>query len=730
MSFLAPALLLGLLATLLPPLIHLLNRREPKPVPFAAIELLRRAHLRTARRARLRQLLLIALRALLLAALALAMARPYWEPRVEGAAPSQVGVEGAQVLVVDTSYAMGLRVSAEGAPAETLLDRARAHALRALDEARGPVGLVALGAKAEAPFGDPSGDRSTLREALLRLSPTPASGDVAEGVWAAFGLLRARPSSEPKRVLLLTSPRAARVTLPPPPPELGAVEVVAVDLVEGEGAARTLGNHALLQTRVWPAPQLGAGQWAVEAEVGNLSDERLDLWPISVEVEGRVLVRGFVSLAPGEVGLKRMYFKVEEGAQGSAGGAGRGELDGQGAGLRGWVRLAPDALPIDDARPFWISPAPPTRLLALNGDPRPVPHEDELFYLRRALAPEVTGEGRFELRVEPSEGLAVSAEGLAWADVALLANVPRPSRALGAELLRFVEQGGGLWLAPGARSEASRWNEALGPLLARPLREARRAGDAAASVRDRKVARLTQFERAHPLLAPFPDPLRSTLPQARVLTYELFDPAPTPKTAVVASLDEGSPFLLTREVGAGRVLLMGGPLDREWSDLVIRPDFVPFAQQCARFLTRRAPERGVEVLFGRPLALDLSGEGPFFDLSPEGERALFTPTEGEGARRWSLAAARGLGHHVALGEGGAAVERFVVSLDASASDLRPAAARGAARVAGAGARLEGRAGARRDLWPLALFGLFVLLALEAWTLSRGALRAGGAPARR
>lgn len=715
MSFLAPALLLGLLATLLPPLIHLLNRREPRPVPFAALELLRRAHLRTARRARLRQLLLIALRALLLAALALAMARPYWESRVEGAAPARVGAEGAQVLVVDLGYAMGLRVRG-GEGEETLLDRARAHALRALDEARGPVGLVTFGEKADAPFGEPSGDRSTLREALLRLSPTPAAGEPAEGVWAAFGLLRARPAAEPKRVLLLTSPRAARAALPPPPPELGAVEVVAVDLVEGSAAevGRALGNRALLQARVWPAPQLGAGQWAVEAEVGNFSDERLDLWPISVEVEGRTLVRGFVSLAPGEVGLKRMSFKVEEGAAGT--------------GLRGRVRLAPDALPIDDARPFWISPAPPTRLLALNGDPRPVPHEDELFYLRRALAPEVTGEGRFEVRAEPSEGLAVSPEALAAADVVLLANVPRPSRALGADLLRFVEAGGGLWLAPGARAEASRWNEALAPLLARPLREARRAGDAAASVRDRAAARLTQFERGHPLLAPFPDPLRSTLPQARVLTYQLFDPAPTPKTAVVATLDEGSPFLLTREVGAGRALLMGGPLDREWSDLVIRPDFVPLAQHCARFLTRRAPERGVEVTVGRPLLLDLSGEGPFYDLSPEGERAPLTPAEGEGARRWALAAARGLGHHQALDAGGAAAARFVVTLDARASDLR-AAAPEAARARGAAARREGRAEARRDLWPLALFGLFVLLALEALTLSRGA-RAAGAPARR
>jgi hypothetical protein len=718
-TFLAPALLLGLLATLLPPLIHLLNRREPKPVPFAAIELLRRAHLRTARRARLRQLLLIAVRALLLAALALAMARPYWEPRVEGAALSEVGGEGAQVLVLDVGYAMGLRVGGEAGEGETLLDRARAHALRALDESRGPVGLVTFGAQAEAPFGDPGADRSTLREALLRLSPTPAVGEPAEGVWAAFGLLRSRPAAERKRVWLLTSPRAARATLPPPPPELGEVEVVVVELVEGSAdeVRRAVGNHAILQARVWPAPQVGAGQWAVEAEVANFSAAPLSLWPISVEVEGQALVRGFVSLAPGEVGLKRMYFKVEEAAS----------LKGEalGVGLRGRVALAGDALPIDDARPFWISPAPPTRLLALNGDPRPVPHEDELFYLRRALAPEVTGEGRFEVRVEPSEGLAVGDEALAWADVVLLANVPRPSRALGAALLRFVEAGGGLWLAPGARAEAGRWNESLAPLLARPLREARRAGDAAASVRDRKVARLTQFERGHPLFAPFPDPLRSTLPQAQVLTYQLFDPAPTPQTAVVGTLDEGSPFLLTRAVGAGRALLMGGPLDREWSDLVIRPDFVPFAQQCARFLTRRAPERGREVAFGRPLALDLSGEGPFFDLSPEGERVVLTPTEGEAARAWSLPKARGLGHHQVLGEGGAVVERFVVSLDAKGSDLRPAVEEAGARAVAGGVRVEGRAGARRDLWPFALFGLFVLLALEALALSRGR-GAGGA----
>ena len=58
-TFLSPALLIGLIATVLPLIIHLLLRRKPKRVIFPSLEFILKSHRKTARRFKIRQLLLM-----------------------------------------------------------------------------------------------------------------------------------------------------------------------------------------------------------------------------------------------------------------------------------------------------------------------------------------------------------------------------------------------------------------------------------------------------------------------------------------------------------------------------------------------------------------------------------------------------------------------------------------------------------------------------------------------
>lgn len=712
MNFLSPLLLIGILAALLPPLIHLLNRREPKPVIFAAMEFLKRAHQRTARRVKLKQWLLIALRALLLAALAIAMARPYWQPQTKGMLAQQANQShaGAQVIVLDLSYFMSVKLST-GA---RFIDLARSHALSTLSETQGQIGLVLIDQEVHTPLGALSAAQASVREAILKAEPTSTQHPLEEGMLEAYQLLRSVEPAESKRIVILTTPRRATLPLPPPPPELGHVETVAIDLsADLAKEDRMLSNHALTALHAQPAPQRGAEHWSVEVEIKNWSDQAMELWPIWVEVEGEVKVRGFVTLAPGTSGKKRLYFKALVDATNQVT---QGQTQQKPQGLKGVVKLGADALSIDDERYFWLSPSPPTRILALNGDPRPIPQDDELFYLRNALSPQVTGEGRFELQALPSSGESLNEQNLLWADVIILANLPRVQPALGRQLTQFVERGGGLWLAPGDRTEVASWNTQLTHLLARPLRGPRRSGDAAARLQDRQFARLDDFKVGHPLLAPFSDPFRSTLPRAELKTYMLVDPRPAPQSELVVSLNEGSPYLMTRRHGEGRVLQMGGPLDRSWSNLVIKADFVPLAQQITRYLTHRSAPLGLEAYYASPLTLNLSGAGPFSALSPLGERTQLSPHPTI-PRTWELSATRPLGHHLILDENHSEQARFVVNLDAEFGDLRPVKQE-SSKNSSQHATLAGRSSERMDLWPLALFMLFIILGLEALTLYR------------
>ncbi len=109
MSFVHPLLLLGALGALLPLLVHLFDRRRPKPRPFAAIAFVLRSHRRTASRLRLKRLLLYTLRTLLLLAVPVALARPQLLRPASAAVHSQG--PAATAVLVDRSLGMRFRTS-------------------------------------------------------------------------------------------------------------------------------------------------------------------------------------------------------------------------------------------------------------------------------------------------------------------------------------------------------------------------------------------------------------------------------------------------------------------------------------------------------------------------------------------------------------------------------------------------------------------------------------------
>jgi hypothetical protein len=96
---------------------------------------------------------------------------------------------------------------------------------------------------------------------------------------------------------------------------------------------------------------------------------------------------------------------------------------------------------------------------------------------------------------------------------------------------------------------------------------------------------------------------------------------PATDDRVLMRLADGTPLLLERVMGAGRVLLFTSSLDREWNDLPVQPAFVPLMAGIANHLLGGAGFTS-EADLGSTLAvraLGLAG-GQIFD--PSGEAAL------------------------------------------------------------------------------------------------------------
>ena len=58
---------------------------------------------------------------------------------------------------------------------------------------------------------------------------------------------------------------------------------------------------------------------------------------------------------------------------------------------------------------------------------------------------------------------------------------------------------------------------------------------------------------------------------------------------VLARFDGGAPAVLEKRLGAGRVLLWASTLDQTWTDLPMKPVFLPFVHRAATYLAAYVP---------------------------------------------------------------------------------------------------------------------------------------------
>jgi hypothetical protein len=186
------------------------------------------------------------------------------------------------------------------------------------------------------------------------------------------------------------------------------------------------------------------------------------------------------------------------------------------------------------------------------------------LYFARAL--EAAEEQAFDLRiVTGNEASAVSKEDARrYAAIVLLSTRGLDRR--GREMLGdFVRGGGGLFVAASSDVEELVLSAALGW---QPLG----AMEVSAPVR------LSASDIRHPIFRPFAS-FAANLGQVR---FERIWRVKAAGWEVAARFTDGSPALLERRDGSGRVLVFASDVDRRWNEFPLHPAFVPFVAESIR----------------------------------------------------------------------------------------------------------------------------------------------------
>ncbi len=544
-AFLAPLFLAGAAAIAIPIIVHLTHREKKEPVPFPSLMFLRRVPFRTSKKQRIRNWLLFLLRVMALALVVAAFARPLLDS--SGLGLAVVGDSREVVVLLDRSYSMtyGERWDRAKGAAEDIIAE-----LGPNDRAT----LVAFADKAEV-VSTATADAVTWSAALERVEPGGGRTQLGPAIQTARDVLEVSELATRELVLITDFQRSAwdgadAVRMP------AGTQIREVNL--GDSTATNLAVADVVVDRTQAG---GRDQVRITARVVNPNEASAEL-PIALDLDGVGVETKRVAVPA--AGAAVVTFATQMVPDRAA---------------RGRVALRTNDVLADNIFHFVVAPIVPVRLLIATS---PASRSTDLLYLQQALA--VGDDPPYAVTTKRVSDLR--APDLVGLDGLVLMDAPPPQGETRDALETWILSGGGLFVALGARTGPGAW-----PPEARAL-----IGGDPGGITDRlgdRGATLSILSYEHPVFEPFAVPRSGDFSVARFLRYRKFTPAPDStgdSQRMLVRYDDGGPALFEQRVGRGKVLVWTGGLANQWNDLPLKPVFLPFVHQVARYLSSYRPE--------------------------------------------------------------------------------------------------------------------------------------------
>lgn len=615
MSFLTPFFMVGFAAIAVPVLIHLIQRERKRVIEFPSLMFVRRIPYQSVRRRRIRHWPLLLLRAAAIALIVAAFARPFFQR--SAAATAMAGGAREVVILLDQSASMGY------ADHWSRAQEAARQVVRGLgQDDRATFVLFARNAEENMRA---TSDRSRLEAAISAAKVGSGATRYSPALKLAESILGRSTLKRREAVLISDFQKSG----------WGGSE----DARFSEGMTLSAVSVASPNTANLSVPSVsfarasfsGQERVTVTAGLSNKGDDTLKNVPVTLTVDGHEIETGHATVAPhASASVSFTQFTLAS------------------ANVRGSVRAGSDPLPADNVFHFVLAPSDPMSLVIVDGGDR----SGSSLFLSKALSIGTTP--AFQVDVT-SMGRATPASFEKRAAV-ILNDTMLPPAASGA-LKRYVERGGGLLVVAGERTT---WPSTEADLL---------PGKLGATV-DRMTGRsgsLGYLDYSHPVFEVFKAPRSGDFSAAHVFRYRALQASLDDR--VLARFDDGAIAALEKKVGAGRVIVWTSTLDDSWTDIALKPIFLPLVHQFARYLAHYEPATSWFTV-GQVLDLAARGKGRIdrVVVTPAGER-LSKTAAGEGAEGLLELNEQGIYEIRSAVATSSRPEAIAVNLDPTESDL-------------------------------------------------------------
>ncbi len=629
-GFLAPGLLLGGLAVLVPLVLHFFYKARYRKQPWAAMRFLKLSIEQTSRRLRFQELILLALRCLALLLLAFALARPTWNAISGGGRGESIDA----VFVFDTSYSMG---ASDGEMSR--IDRAKIAALAVIDNLPPNSTVQILTCADRTIHLGPltPGNLDQARQVVNAVQLTSLAGDILPGLVEADSALD-RGAGSNKEVYLFTDLQKTGWDR-----QSAAIRAKAAELrqrstlivVRCGNPEKAITNVALVDLTYPGGIPHTKSRLPVTILVKNTGKNPAKNLTVTLEVDGRSNEKETATIdeiAAGQTLPITLTAKLEE--------AGARLLT---------ANVQSDDLPGDNRLHRLIPVRDTIRILVVDGTPDwRDPKQSGSHFVQNALLP-IPSDQQADYHIQVT---AVAAEDagaglLGVHDICFLCNVPatntdRPgtpglSPEFVSRLSAFVKEGGGLIVGAGENIEPQSYNATLGS----------------------RGTRLLPFDFDEPKTAPADEPYKAAPDSVESLSFlARFRDEPFSTVTldadftkvigiresersggrVLMRLANQLPWITTRLVGEGEVIVVGSSFDTSWGNWPAKAgSYLSFLQLTLSHLASKAT-RGFNRQAGETLTWHPTEASKGFELiRPDQTRVkLGKATGGENGEKLSV----------------------------------------------------------------------------------------------
>ncbi|MBN4075151.1 MAG: hypothetical protein COA71_00910 [SAR86 cluster bacterium] len=525
MSLLSPLFLFALLGIALPIWLHRLQTNATEREKFSSIMFMEQSQQRVHIQRQLKYLLLMALRILFLVLLVLAFTKP-----VFFVAPDAAVTEDTthHVIVLDTSFSMreGGSFDQAIALAEGLIDNMGTDDIASLYTASGSVETITAA----------TADTAVIRGSLNDLSPDNGRLDIGAMVTALDSLIA---SSQANFIIHFISDyqqsgQAVRFADMIPDVINGRPVTLNIHQVKTQNIANwsvaSVEITAVDTVRIGLKNNSDADQSAEKTVTLSIND-----------LTQQNLTETFAAPADGISYLTFENVLFEEGDN---------RLD---------VNVSPnDSFPEDDIRHTVFDNSPPAPVILLSADPESL----AVTYITTALETAPRG---YEVELQNINDFDPRIlQRYPWI---VIDDIGAVNESLAQELQRYVDGGGAILAAVGERTLGQTSIPVGGQTI-----------DGGLTFNRNTAYSIQRVNTAHPVLDGSVG--WNNLAISRVLPIETDD-----TSNVLINLNDDIPFLIERNIGLGRFLLLNTDLNNTWSDLPVKPVFVSFIAEAARHLS-------------------------------------------------------------------------------------------------------------------------------------------------